>query len=291
MPSEVLPDETEGYPNPECRPMRSLIALLVCFGFLSIPLFAGQMTSPVVNPPEIVYVKWGLGVNFSVRKTPFASAAVVAKVNCGDVVISFGEESDFYKVRTEEGITGYISSKFISKTKQDVRVSSSTSEGATPTPTVPSAPLPTPPASTKKMENTLGCRGPHCVMSIEVVETQTGERHYATTLPGTDATSQTNCNLDGDTINCKTTSQPSTPPVSLDNSIVQVYARVIWPSGLHSTLWCQPGFRKCFTLEPGMYTAEPEFDQGGHLKAVWISGTDPSGKKWKANYKPINQSW
>jgi hypothetical protein len=274
--------------------MRNLKALLICTVLFSTPLFGGQQSSPDVNQPEIVYVKCGIGENLGVHEIPSKSATVLAKVNCGDVLISFGEEQGFYKVRTEHGLVGYIPSEFISKTKQEVPVSTS--------PTQPTH-LPSPSPSAKKKEK------PRII--VEVVETQTGQRQFTTTIPGTAGTSQTTCNTNGNgsvygtsnggtvngtvntnsTTNCTTTSQPGTPPMSFDESIAQEYVRVIWPSGLHTTLWCQAGFRKCFSLAPGRYLAEPEFDRGGHLNAVWIHANDLSGKERKINYKPVGQGW
>ncbi len=268
--------------------MRNVSALLISIVLISTPLPAAQQSGPVVNPPEIVYVKCGIGGNFGVHEAPSKAAAVIAKVDCGDVLISFGEEQGFYKVRTEQGPTGYIPSEFVSKAKQDVPVSSSPA---------PPASLPSPPTSANKKEK------PRII--VEVVETQTSQHQFTTTIPGTAGTSDTTCNTNGNgsvygtsnggtvngtvntnsTTNCTTTSQPGTPPATLNESITQEYVRVIWPGGTHVTLWCQAGFRKCFTLAPGRYQAEPK----GNV--VWIYANDLSGKEHKLNYKAVGQGW
>lgn len=99
-----------------------LIGIVV---MLAVPM-RSQTPKPTTNPvvlSEVVYVKCGFGENFGVHETASKMGTVVAKVNCGDVLTSFGEANDFYKVRTEQGFIGYIPSEFISKTPQAASVS------------------------------------------------------------------------------------------------------------------------------------------------------------------------
>jgi hypothetical protein len=70
------------------------------------------MSTPVES--NIVIVKCGYGPDLGIHNAPSTADTEIDKVNCGDILISLGEESGFYKVRTKSGITGYISSVFIS---------------------------------------------------------------------------------------------------------------------------------------------------------------------------------
>jgi hypothetical protein len=82
--------------------------------------------APAVQP-EVFYVKCGFG-EVGVHEGPSTSPSqlVVAKVNCGDAVTSIGQaEGGFQKVRTAQGVEGFITTVFISKTKQEeVKVAS-----------------------------------------------------------------------------------------------------------------------------------------------------------------------
>jgi hypothetical protein len=241
---------------------------------------------------EIVYVECAfgeVGIHAASSTNPNEPAAskTVATVKCGDTVTSIGEAGGgFRKVRTKHGVVGFIATGFLSRTK----------------PVASDAP-----ATTEKKGNTMECGAPHCIFELQVVETQTSQRQFTTTIPGTAGTSETRCNTNGNdsvygtsnggtvngtirtnsSTNCTTTSEPGTPPTSFDESIAQEYVRVIWPSGLHSTLWCQAGFRHCFALAPGTYAAEPRFDRGGHLNAVWIYTDGQGGKVNKIKYTPV----
>jgi hypothetical protein len=142
---------------------------------------------------------------------------------------------------------------------------------------------------------------PPNIISVEVVESQDSQRQFTTTIPGTAGTSETKCDTNGNssvygtsnggtvngtintnsTTNCTTTSQPGTPPMTLNESIAQEYVRVIWPGGSHVTLWCQAGFRQCLSLAPGIYSAEVKGN------AVWIY----AAYRKKIKYTPVGGSW
>jgi len=62
-------------------------------------------------------------------------------------------------------------------------------------------------------------------------------------------------------------------------SVPQVHVRAIMSDGKHITLWCQPGFRVCPTLNAGHYDA---YVNGN---SVWIYGRDLGGKEHKAKYR------
>jgi hypothetical protein len=127
-------------------------------------------------------------------------------------------------------------------------------------------------------------------VTVQVVNTQTSERQYSYYVPGTAGSSHTNCdtnatantygnstNVNG-TTNCTTTSTPATAPQRIDRSIAQAHVFAIMPNGMHITLWCQAGFRRCSTLEPGPYTAEIKGD------SVWMYTSRLDGKQQKIKY-------
>jgi hypothetical protein len=142
-------------------------------------------------------------------------------------------------------------------------------------------------------------------ITVEVVGTQSSERQYTYTVPGTSGTSSTNCNTNGNgsvygtsngnsnngtintnsTTNCTTTSRPGTPSTTGVRSIAQENVRVIMPDGQHVTLWCQAGFRACAGLRPGNYSAEVKGN------SLWIYAHDLSGKEHKVKYKAVGGDW
>ncbi len=142
-------------------------------------------------------------------------------------------------------------------------------------------------------------------ITVQVVGTQTSERQYTYTIPGTAGTSTTNCNTNGNgsvygttngstingtvdtnsTTNCTTTSQPGTPPSTHVSSIAQEHVRAIMADGTHVTLWCQAGFRRCASLQPGYYSAEVKGN------TVWMYAHDLSGKEHKIKYKAVGGDW
>jgi hypothetical protein len=127
-------------------------------------------------------------------------------------------------------------------------------------------------------------------VTVQVVNTQTSERQYSYYVPGRAGSSQTNCdtnaaantygnstNVNG-TTNCSTTSTPATAPQRIDRSIAQAHVYAIMPNGMHVTLWCQAGFRRCSTLEPGPYTAEIKGN------SLWMYTFQLDGKQQKIKY-------
>jgi hypothetical protein len=127
-------------------------------------------------------------------------------------------------------------------------------------------------------------------VKIEVVNTQTSQRQYSYYTQGTAGTSSTNCdsnatantsgsstNVNG-TTNCTTTSTPGTPPQRIDRSIDQAHVFAIMPNGMHVTLWCQAGFRRCSVLQPGPYTAEIKGN------SVWMHTYRLDGKLERVKY-------
>jgi hypothetical protein len=127
-------------------------------------------------------------------------------------------------------------------------------------------------------------------VTVQVVNNQTSERQYSYYVPGRAGSSQTNCdtnatantygnstNLNG-TTNCITTSTPATAPQRIDRSIAQAHVFAIMPDGMHVTLWCQAGFRRCSTLEPGLYTAVIKGN------SLWMYASQLDGKQQKIKY-------
>jgi hypothetical protein len=128
-------------------------------------------------------------------------------------------------------------------------------------------------------------------VTIQVVNTQSSERHYSTFIPGTAGSSSTNCdtnatantygnntNINGST-DCTTINHPGTAPRVVDNSISQAHVYAIMPNGTHITLWCQAGFRRCSTLQPGPYAAEIKGN------TVWMQTVKLDGKPQKIKYR------
>jgi hypothetical protein len=54
-----------------------------------------------------------------VRSTPFYQSPTLAEVPCGDALIFLGSEKGFVKVRTQQGVVGYVMDDFVSKTKPE----------------------------------------------------------------------------------------------------------------------------------------------------------------------------
>jgi hypothetical protein len=50
------------------------------------------------------------------------------------------------------------------------------------------------------------------------------------------------------------------------------------PDGMHITLWCQAGFRRCSTLEAGPYTAVIKGN------SLWVETFRLDGKMQKVKY-------
>jgi hypothetical protein len=130
-------------------------------------------------------------------------------------------------------------------------------------------------------------------LNIQVVDTQTSEREFTQYIPGTPATSTTNCDsnatvygtgggtaIGNGTTNCTTTTTPGRPASTVQNSIEQTHVRAIMPDGRHITLWCQQGFRPCSKLTPGSYSGE----LAGN--SVWMQVYDLDGTtKHKIKYR------
>jgi hypothetical protein len=141
-------------------------------------------------------------------------------------------------------------------------------------------------------------------VTVQVVEAQTSAREIPYTVAGSPAVSKTTCNENGSqtiyakdngktvkgvvdtnkTSSCTTVSQPATPATTQIRSIRQENVQAIMADGTRVTLWCQQGFRKCVSLEPGNYSAEVDGN------TVWIYIRDLSGKESKLKYKAASVS-
>lgn len=114
-------------------------------------------------------------------------------------------------------------------------------------------------------------------LQIQVLGTDAWQRDVSVYHPGTNGTSNTDCNTNGTvtattngdntygntsaTTNCTTTSTPGSPAYVSHRNIQQESVHAIFPDGQHVTLWCQAGFRKCANLAPGTYEAEADGDK------------------------------
>ncbi|MGA3263770.1 MAG: tetratricopeptide repeat protein [Terracidiphilus sp.] len=140
-------------------------------------------------------------------------------------------------------------------------------------------------------------------ITIEVVNSESSQRHYTYTMPGKKGTSETNCDTNGTTngtindygvgpiqthstgnasTNCTTTTTAATPPQTYVRSITQENVSAVLPDGRRVTLWCQEGFRKCDYLQPGEYEAEID----GNSLFVFVH--DLSGREHRIKYKAVN---
>lgn len=156
---------------------------------------------------------------------------------------------------------------------------------------------------------------------IQVVNSETSQREYTSTIPGRKGTAQTNCTTDGTThgtisdygvgpiqtdstgnanTNCTTTTTAATPPQTVLRTGVQQFVYAVLPDGRHLTLSCQKdemgsfqaGFGgagmpysdtpRCSDLRPGKYEAEI---RGNSLT---IFTHDLSGKEHKDKYKAVS---
>jgi hypothetical protein len=129
---------------------------------------------------------------------------------------------------------------------------------------------------------------------IEVIGTDAWQRDLAIHHAGTNSTSSTNCDTNGNvntttvgdytngsvnaTTNCTTSTTPGTPAYVTHRSIQQQSVHAIFPNAQHVTLWCQAGFRKCANLAPGSYTVEPDGDKAVRIHVYSIVSHKLMGK-------------
>lgn len=126
-------------------------------------------------------------------------------------------------------------------------------------------------------------------VTIQVISSQASVREFTGALPATAGKSTTNCdtsgNVTGDHVsantNCVTKSTPGTPAQPIVTHLEQEHIRVIMPNGDHITLWCQEGWRRCTSLQPGTYEAEVKGD------SAFVYTRDLSGKPRKTKYRAV----
>jgi len=91
--------------------------------------------------------------------------------------------------------------------------------------------------------------------------------------------------VNGDYVNantdCTTTTVPGRPAQTIVTHIAQEHVSVIMPNGDHVTLWCQEGWRRCVSLQPGNYDAELKGD------AAWVYTHDLAGNIRKTKYRAV----
>ena len=130
-------------------------------------------------------------------------------------------------------------------------------------------------------------------IQIEVVGTDSWQRDIATHHAATSGTANTNCNTNGNvnattygdntygsvnsTTNCTTTTAPGTAAYTTHYDIQQESVHAI-VNGQHVTLWCQVGFRKCASLQPGTYTAEIDGDKALKIYVYSLTSHKLMGK-------------
>lgn len=116
-------------------------------------------------------------------------------------------------------------------------------------------------------------------VTIEIVTSRSWTRDVPIQHSGT-SSSTTNCDTNGTTngsvndanvsattnatTNC-TTNTTTNPAYTSHAYINQESVRAILPDGQHVVLWCQNGYRKCFGLAAGPYTAEIDGDKALRL--------------------------
>ena len=163
--------------------MKTLLVAILVLGSM-VTVRSQTPDSPGAIQADIVYVRCGDGENFGIHETPSTAGTVIAKANCGDALISFGQENGLTKVRTDHGVVGYIATVFVSPTKP---------LAATTTTTQPMASIPrTSPDSWARNQK----------LTVIAVSHSVDESDYTTKVP---ETSNTNCNIYTSTVNCNTT--------------------------------------------------------------------------------------
>jgi hypothetical protein len=130
-------------------------------------------------------------------------------------------------------------------------------------------------------------------VTILVVNSESGVRHWTQYVPGTAARSQTSCDSNASalsngslttangTATCNTTTTPGSSAYTVDHAIAQTWVDAVFPEGQHVQLWCQAGFRRRFRLNPGSYTAEIKGD------TAWVYATRLDGKIEKIKYHSV----
>lgn len=140
-------------------------------------------------------------------------------------------------------------------------------------------------------------------VTIQVLGSEASQRQYTRTIPGRKGTSQTNCTTTGTSngtindygvgpiqtnsnssadTNCTTTTTAATPPQTVTRYITQEHVNAVMPDGRQVVLWCQEGFRRCDSLQPGEYQAEIDGN------AIWVIIHELSGKERKVKYKAVS---
>jgi hypothetical protein len=126
-------------------------------------------------------------------------------------------------------------------------------------------------------------------VTIQVVTSEASVREFTRIVPGTAATSTTNCNTNGNSdgsyvnanTDCTTTTNPGRPSETRVSHIPQEHVRAIMSNGDHVTLWCQNSWRRCESLQPGNYDAEIKGN------TAWVYTHELSGNIRKVKYQAV----
>jgi hypothetical protein len=126
-------------------------------------------------------------------------------------------------------------------------------------------------------------------IQIEVVDTHVSEGQRSVFIPGTQSTSQTNCNatvygspgVASGQSNCATTTTPGRPSTVavVPTQWAEVFVKL--PDGRGARVHCQPVFKSCPSLNPGQYPAEVKGN------ALIIYGRDLDGKEHGAKFNVV----
>lgn len=129
------------------------------------------------------------------------------------------------------------------------------------------------------------------VITIQVLRSRTtyDTRNYV--IPGTPATSDTQCQSSGrydpntgsanGTTNCQTTTSPATEPETATTRRFVLQTNIVMPDGTHRLLMCHQGEYHCRLLIPGTFEAELK----GNGKYLSVFVLNEKGKRTKNRYR------
>jgi hypothetical protein len=103
---------------------------------------ANRMVEAPNDQGDLAYVNC-VNSQREVRSTAFYASPTLAEVPCGDVLILLSTENGYTKVRTEQGVVGYMMEAFVSKTKPETPKAQDSAASIYPAPR-PAATAPAP---------------------------------------------------------------------------------------------------------------------------------------------------
>jgi hypothetical protein len=104
-------------------------------------------------------------------------------------------------------------------------------------------------------------------VAVEIVGSKSWDVPVKFHTQGSSGTTNTDCNVNGNYVNCTSSTTGEVAPQSYTILKHNVSLRAVMPDGSEVYLWCRVGWRFCAELPKGSYKAEID------KKTVWIYAT------------------